>query len=308
MRTLRKTILSASYVAVLTSGPFTICTVGAATTLPVLPLYSGSAPGSEHATQHEIRSPVLGEERVRNVTHPTLTAYLPTDNQATGTAVVIAPGGGFLMLSIQSEGEQVAKWLAARGIAAFVLKYRLNPTPDDGAAFQEQLLELMQSARDQDTAKSVGKTEGAKQAMADGLEAVRLVRQHAAEFGVSPDRIGFLGFSAGGMIAMNLATTYGADSRPNFVGSIYGALPEDHAVPEDAPPLFLAVAADDPLLAGASAPIFTAWRAKNKQAEMHVFQHGGHGFGLKQTGNSSDHWIDEFKWWMQSQGLLKTAR
>jgi len=274
----------------------------------VIPLYAGTAPGSEQATQVEVRDRGMDEARVRNVTRPDLTAYLPRPENATGAAVIIAPGGGFLMLSIESEGEQVARWLADRGVAAFVLKYRLNPTPPDTAAFQAQLLKLIQSARDRDVTKSIDQSEGAQQGMADGLQAVKLVRKRAGDFGVDPDRIGFVGFSAGGIVAMNVATAYDADSRPNFVGCVYGALPTGRKVPDDAPPLFLAVAADDPLLAGASAPIFDAWQEKHRPAELHIFQKGGHGFGMKHTGNSSDHWIDEYFWWMQSQGILTTAK
>jgi acetyl esterase/lipase len=271
---------------------------------PVLPLFPGTAPGSQNATQVELRSVVWGEDRVRNVTRPTLTVYLHEPGKATGTGVIVAPGGGFMMLSIDSEGEQVAKWLASEGITAFLLTYRLNPTPADSAAFQALLIQTLQPKPGEDAIRTLLQTPGAQQAMADGLQAVRRVREHAKEFALEPNRIGFLGFSAGAIIAMNLATTYGADSKPNFVGSLYGALPAGNAVPADAPPLFLAVAADDPLLASASTPIFAAWQAKGRGAELHIFQKGGHGFGLTHKGQTSDHWNQEFLWWLQSQGLL----
>jgi acetyl esterase/lipase len=269
-----------------------------------IPLYTATAPGSEQATQTEVREFAFGEWRIRNVTQPTLTVYLPDRQHATGAGVIVAPGGGFLMLSIESEGEEVAKWLNRRGIAAFLLKYRLNESAADPAEFQNELEELFTPRPEGETAASTAATVGAKLAMADGLEAVKQVRRRAAAWKVSPHRIGFLGFSAGGIVALNAATAYEPGSRPDFVGSIYGALLNGLAPPQDAPPLFLAVAADDPLLAGASAPVFAAWQAAKRPAELHVYQKGGHGFGINHTGNDSDHWTDEFYWWLLAQGLL----
>ena len=273
---------------------------------PTMPLYAGPAPGSEGATQREVRDVLMGEPRIRNVTRPTITFYPPRSGIGTGAAVIVAPGGGFLMLSIQSEGEQVARWLAAHGITAVLLKYRLAETPADGATFQHQVDELIKSAR-AGVHPDIDRSIAAQQAAADGLEAVRLVRRQASAHKIDPHRIGVLGFSAGGMVVMRVATQFDAASRPDFAGSIYGSMPEGQSIPDDAPPLFLAVAADDPLLAGASAPIFSAWRAKGLPAELHIFQKGDHGFGMNRHGNSSDHWIDEFYWWLQSQGLLKAV-
>jgi acetyl esterase/lipase len=255
----------------------------------------------------ESRDVIMNVRVVRNVAHPTLTAYLPVRGSATRTAIIIAPGGGFTELSIGSEGEDVARWLARHGIAAFVLKYRLNPTPKDPAAFEASVKQLIANAsanprflKELNLEESVG----AKLAMADGVAAVRLLRTHSADYGVAPDRIGMLGFSAGGYVALYAGTTPESADRPNFVGSIYGALPPGRELPAKVPPMFLAVAADDPLQGGASLPIFEAWRARNGSAELHEFAHGGHGFGMSMQGTSSDHWIDEFYWWLRSQELL----
>jgi acetyl esterase/lipase len=280
-------------------GPF-----GALASDLVIPLYPESTPAQDGAPK-EVRETLMGEARIRNVTRPTLTAYLPQPSKATGAAVIVAPGGAFMMLSIESEGEQVAEWLADQGVAAFVLKYRLNATPADSAAFQTQLLKMLQSLPSGASVMSILQTPGAQQAMADGLAAIAKIRERASEFGIDRDRIGILGFSAGAMLAMHAATHYAADSRADFVGSIYGALAPGQAIPPDAPPLFLAVAADDPLLAWASAPIFAAWQAAGRAAELHVYQKGSHGFGMKHGGHTSDHWNEEFLWWMQSQGWLK---
>jgi dienelactone hydrolase len=211
------------------------------------------------------------------------------------------------MLSIKSEGEDVAQSLAERGVTAFVLKYRLNETPADPTIFLQQLEQLFASSGHARARRAIQASVGAVQAMSDGMAGVRLVRQRAKEFGLDANRVGILGFSAGALVAMNTATKYDAASRPDFVGSIYGELPEHDEVPDDAPPLFLAVAADDPAFAEASAPIYSAWRQGHHSAEMHVFHKGGHGFGMKRQGTSSDHWLDEFSWWMQSQGLFNRS-
>lgn len=274
-----------------------------------LPLYAGAAPGSEKASQVESGDFFLNEWRARNVTRPELIPYLPDAGAANGTAVIVAPGGGFEFLSMQSEGVQVARWLAARGISAFVLKYRINPTPADLATYEadmKQRFAAMAAGRGA-PAGGIEKTPGGLQGMADGLAAVRRVREQAARWNVAPNRIGIIGFSAGGIVAMNAATKYDAASRPDFAGSIYGALPAGNVVPDDAPPLFLAVSADDPLLAGASQPIFEAWRAKKRAVELHLYEKGGHGYGMNRSGASSDHWIEEFYWWLEAGGLVKSA-
>jgi len=291
-----------------------LCALGA---LPVLaaetgaevPLYAGAAPGSEKASQAESGDFLLNEWKARNVTRPVLIPYLPDAGQANGTAVIVAPGGGFEFLSMQSEGVQVARWLAARGITVFVLKYRLNQTPADAATYEADLKRRFtaMAAGQPPRADDLARTPGALQAMADGLAAVRRVRELAARWNVAPNRIGIIGFSAGGIVAMNAATKYDAANRPDFAGSIYGALPAGNVVPDDAPPLFLAVSADDPLLAGASQPIFEAWRAKKRAVELHVYEKGGHGYGMNRSGASSDHWIEEFYWWLEAGGLVKVA-
>jgi acetyl esterase/lipase len=270
----------------------------------IISLYPGVAPGSEKSTQQEARSAMWNEARVRNVTQPTLTPYLPKPGTATGAAVIVAPGGSFQFLSIESEGEWVAHWLAEHGVVAFVLKYRLIETPADPAAFEAQMTRMFGTPATQAQRDAINGSAGAQQGRADGIEAVRQVRAHAAAYGVAADRIGILGFSAGGMVALHAGTVYAAASRPDFVASVYGALPVGDRVPDDAPPLFLAVAADDPELAGASTPVFAAWQAKGRSSELHIYSNGGHGFGLVHRGAPSDHWIDEFFWWLESHGFL----
>jgi acetyl esterase/lipase len=141
---------------------------------------------------------------------------------------------------------------------------------------------------------------------ADGLAAVAYVREHAADYGVDPHRIGIVGFSAGGSVTMNVATGYAPASRPDFVGVIYGPPPE-RPVPADAPPIFAAVAADDALLGGASLKTFQAWHDAGKSAELHVYAKGGHGFGGRAQGTPSDLWLEELATWLKFQGVAGAA-
>lgn len=269
----------------------------------VISLYSGPAPGSESWTQQEREyfSKDWQTQIVANVTKPTLTVYLPAPDKATGTAVVIAPGGGFYALSINSEGIDVAKWLAARGVAAFVLKYRLIKSGDNAAA---DFGAAMQTPGAFETASR----DVIPLAIADGRNAVGYVRAHAAEFGVSPDRVGLMGFSAGGTIVMAVAFQYDKYSRPAFLAPIYaytGGVPAA-AVPTDAPPMFVAAATDDELgLAPQSVDLYSKWAAAKKPAELHMYSKGGHGFGMRTKGTPSDTWIERFGDWLGTQGLLK---
>ena len=161
----------------------------------VIRLYPGPAPGTEDWTheEQEYFSPIFNTEVVTNVSQPTLTVFKPPSGRANGTAVIIAPGGGFHALSINSEGVDVAKWLNERGVAAFVLRYRLFPTGEDGVRDM-----LAKAADPEQISKDMASV--APHAGADGLAAVRYVRKHAGAFGVDPNRIGFLGFSAGGAV------------------------------------------------------------------------------------------------------------
>jgi acetyl esterase/lipase len=191
-------------------------------------------------------------------------------------------------------------------VAAFLLKYRLEPTPPEPAAFAVLLMRRLNDARKADPVTGAPDRFATEDlATADGAEAVRLVRRDAAKWNVDPHRVGVLGFSAGAILTTNLATAPDPAGRPDFVGVIYGAL--RNPVPRDAPPAFIATAIDDPLLAKAAQPMFDAWRAANRPAELHLYERGGHGFGLVPKGSSSDHWFEEFVWWMEGRGLLKKA-
>lgn len=268
----------------------------------VIPLYPGAAPGSEAAKYPEKQyfSKVWNTEVVTNVTKPTLTLYRPVAG-GNGTAVVICPGGGFMALSINSEGIAVAKRLADEGMTAFVLKYRLAHTGED--ATQEF------AARFADRKSFQAYIEPAeKLAIADGLAAVTYVRNHARDWGVSPNRVGIVGFSAGGTVTAAVGFQYTPEGRPAFVAPVYPAvsLTKDEAVPADAPPMFLAAASDDSLgLAPDSVAIYSKWLAAHKSAELHMYAIGGHGFGMRKQGFPSDKWIDRFTDWLAQNGWMK---
>ncbi len=267
----------------------------------VIPLYPGPAPGSPKADYPEKAyfSKAWNTDVVTNVTQPTLTVYKPAPGTANGAAIVICPGGGFMALSITSEGSDVAKYLAARGMTAFVLKYRLAHTGEDGT--QEFATLYADKAKFADTMKTV-----IPLSIADGLAAVTWVRKHASEYGVSPDRVGIIGFSAGGAVTAGVAFHYTAEGRPAFVAPIYGAFEEQIAVPADAPPMFIAAATDDSLgLAPQSISLYQRWTAANKSAELHMYAKGGHGFGMHTQNIPTDHWIDRFADWLQLKGFLK---
>lgn len=265
-------------------------------------LHEGPAPGSETWTHEECASfsEAFQTEVVTNVVVPTLTPVLP--ERGTETAVVVAPGGGYFALSINSEGFDVARWLAERGVAAFVLKYRLVPTGDDAIAeFGEKV------ASDPDL---VGEDidEVAPLAAADGETAMRLVRDRAAEFDVRADRVGFMGFSAGGNVAMRVAYTRDDRARPDFLAPIYAAgrgldLTDP---PSGSAPMFVVAATDDQLgLASDAVKIYERWRSAELPAELHVYARGGHGFGMRTQGLPSDTWIDRFGDWLVSAGLME---
>jgi acetyl esterase/lipase len=269
----------------------------------VLPLYPGTPPGSAQANypEKEYFSKTWNTEVVANVTKPTLTVFKPSPESRNGTAVVICPGGGFMALSITSEGTDAAKYLAERGVTAFVLKYRLAHTGDD--ATQEFAAMFPEKQRFQEMVATV-----VPLSVADGLAAVNYVRQHASEWGVSPDRVGIIGFSAGGTVAAGVAFRYAPEGRPAFVAPIYGAAAmfKEAPVPGDAPPMFVVAATDDQLgLAPESVALYERWTSAHKSAELHMYAKGGHGFGMRKQNLPTDHWIDRFTDWLQLQGWLK---
>ena len=238
---------------------------------------------------------------MRNVSRATLTPFLPDPAKANGAAVIVAPGGGFRILSMGNEGWEVAQALNERGVAAFVLKYRLHA---HGAG-----LGGIRRANPL-TAPSPGSAAGAAPApspvalpLEDATAAFKLVRARAKEWNVDPNRIGMVGFSAGAGTTM-AATLQSKENKPAFIAPIYGRQSAVE-VPPDAPPMFVALAADDPLFGNNEYGLISAWKKAGRPVEFHLYQNGGHGFGLGNPGRTSTGWFPQFMLWLEVNGMLK---
>jgi len=259
-----------------------------------IPLYTGVAPGSENWKYPEKAAGTPDKPQAQNIVRPVLLHYPAEKANAVGTAVIVAPGGGFRTLMMSYEGVDVAKRLNQMGVDAFVLKYRTVYVDAPAATGRGPATTGPQAG--QNVREMAG---------ADGQQAVRLLRQHAAEFAVRPDRIGIIGYSAGGAVV--LSTVYGpSDGRPDFAVPIYAAGANSNPPPDGAPPLFIAVSADDQAVGyQGSIDLFGAWRKAGLPVELHVFQTGQHGFVKK--GGGADHYLDRVEEWLKLNGWLTKA-
>jgi acetyl esterase/lipase len=275
---------------------------------------NGVPPGSEGWTWGEQImvapwAPEKGRRMVRNVRVPTLTRFSPAPGKANGTSLIIAPGGAFHFLMVDHEGYDMARALAAIGVTCFVLKYRVMRTPesdDEMLGFRDDLQRRLKAAREFSAPGDTPITLDARRwGEDDGRQAIRFVRERAAEFGLDAGRIGIAGFSAGGGVAMGATLEYDASTRPDFTCAVYPALRENVAVPADAPPLFIIISDDDTSVRpAASARLYAAWHEAGVPAELHVFGNGGHGWGMGREGYLSDIWIELFKNWLRAHGLV----
>ncbi|MEV6136860.1 alpha/beta hydrolase fold domain-containing protein [Nocardia sp. NPDC051990] len=230
---------------------------------------------------------------IRNVTQPALSVHRPDPGRATGTAVIVCPGGSFITLT--QSATEISTQLARQGITAFTLRYRLLPTPtQDGQFLQDwgghTMAEIQAHSRI---------------SIQDARQAVRVVRARAATERLDPHRIGILGFSAGGLLALAAATDYDTTARPDFAAPIYPAVWHDYQVPSDAPPLFLCCAADDPgdKVVEKSIALQQDWRNVGRPVEMHIYERGGHGFAERPQGLPCDTWLDRYLDWVRSHGF-----
>ncbi len=266
-----------------------------------LPLWPERFTGEPSSPEIERFSPPPDSVRLlRNVSRPTLTAYLPAPEQANGTAMIICPGGAFHLLAIDHEGVQVAEWFQERGVAAFVLKYSvIESTPDD-AAFDAYMATLLSDVESADKVMR----DASRRAVEEAKHAVAMVRQHATEWGVQPDRVGMMGFSAGGQVTVGAALQESAEIRPNFAAPIYPVFFREIAAPSDAPPMFVAVANDDLWSIPGCLKLHSAWNDAGRPIELHIYAAGGHGFGMTRKSLPCDGWIERLAEWMHMQGLL----
>jgi dienelactone hydrolase len=302
------------------------CTAGTQVQQKTFPIWPGAAPGPEGRTRKEMEflDPHSKEVYVRNVVTPTLTADLPDPAKATGTAIIVVPGGGFSFLR-WTDATQDAEWLASKGVAAFVLKHRLidtGATEEELKRSMERHVKLMMVVAD---AANSGKPlpsldpdlmTAIRLGAEDGRQAIRTLRRDAKRWGIRTDRVGVMGLSSGGLVALGAVMEHDAESRPDFIASIYTPwfsegpkIPPDvpptfigTKVPLDAPPAFIAVASDDFIAVPGSLLIYSAWRSAGRSAELHAYSEGGHGFGVKPQGLPVDGWLERFVDWLNVQG------
>ncbi len=266
-------------------------------------LWEGLPPGAKALPRPETR--VVNEEHwrtyveIHNVSNPSMTMIRPADGKANGSAMVVLPGGAFGILAWDLEGTEVGEFLADRGITAFVLKYRVS----DASLWGK--LKFLFSYSD---LSRIGELLAPKRdaAVEDAMQAIRILRTNAATYGIDPDRVGMMGFSAGAITTMTVVQRADASARPNIAASIYGMAFEPD-VPVEAPPLLMVVAKDDTMMAEASAEIQKAWTAAGKRAELHVLESGGHGFGMGRPGTDSMRFPELLDAWLRSQGFIEAA-
>lgn len=251
--------------------------------------------------EKEYYSQIFQNEVVTNVSIPTLQVFKPEEGKANGTSVIVAPGGGLFALSIKSEGTDVAEWLNEKGITAFVLKYRLVPTGEDGVK------EISDLGANNPQGIELKVAPVLPLSISDGLAAISYVRTHADDFGIEPNKIGFMGFSAGGAVTMGVAFNYTKENRPDYLIPVYPwmSVLGPYQVPEDAPPMLIICSSDDPLgLAAHSVNLYSSWLKVGKSTGLHMYAKGGHGYGMKQQGLPSDHWIARFYDWALAEGIV----
>lgn len=273
----------------------------AADTPQVIFLYPPGSPTLQGKAEKEILTPPNPKPgqyySIKNVHNPSIEVHLPAADKATGAAMVVAPGGGHRELGWPGEALDVADWLNQHGIAAVLLKYRLAQTPNYHYTVEGEALQ-------------------------DTQRAIRLVRVHAKEWGVRADRVGILGFSAGGALAALAAMRFDSGKsdatdpverescRPDFVGMVYaGWSPMEIKIPKDAPPAFLTSAGiDDAFHARQTVEFYSAMFNAKIPVELHIYGHGGHAGGIRSRGGIPfGTWHLRFMEWMTDQGYLKTA-
>jgi acetyl esterase/lipase len=248
------------------------------------------------ASSAEVWNDLTGQRIVRNVARPVLLPVLPAAALANGRTVLVIPGGGYKFVSIDNEGLLVARRLAAAGYTAYVLKYRVQPTPPDAKAFEAALNAEVREMIAKPP-ESRARREVWPDAIADARQALRWLRERAVS-----KRISVIGFSAGAHSGRALIEQPDAGTLPDSLALIYGST---HALAAQAattlPPLFVALADDDPLFGRDGFGLVESWRRAGQRVELHLYERGSHGFGLVPRGTTSDGWIDAYLAWLAKQ-------
>jgi acetyl esterase/lipase len=250
---------------------------------------------------------------LRNVADPTLTIFRPTTAKPNGIGVIVCPGGGWRLLAWEHEGIDVADWLTSLGYTAFLLKYRVRGTPAKQSDYDADMVKLASridvTRRGRKAPRTIGDVvpyetiRDAREAAADdGRRAIEIVRQGAKDWGIDPDKVGMIGFSAGAFLVVDVAIDPRAKPLA-FVAPIYGGETLGRVVPADAPPLFTVMAQDDILLYRLAENLYSDWTDAERSAEMHIYRRGDHGFGMVKQGAPSDRWINLFHDWLADQGF-----
>ena len=271
-----------------------------------IPLNTG---GVENQPASETWFRQWGDPMARNITEATLTPFLPDPDKANGTAVIVTPGGGFMWLSMGNEGWEVAEALAEQGIAAFVLKYRLKPTDESLEDFKTWMNRPRPAPSEtSDTLKNTTQPSTRQRDLSDQLEdaeaAYAMIIDRADEWGIDINRIGMIGFSAGAGLTMH-STLNSKTMKLAFIGPIYGGMgPVD--VPNSAPPMFNIIATDDFLFRGQFG-VIESWYKAGIPVEFHLYQNGGHGFGLGNPNRTSNRWFDSFMHWLEVNKFLEAT-
>lgn len=247
-----------------------------------------------------------GDPMARNISKATLTPFFPEKGKANGATVIVAPGGGYRWLSMGNEGWEVAEALAKKGITAFVLKYRLFPTPESLTDFTAWMNRPRPAPQKPDDAsKSNSPTPPVQMDLSNQLEdaeaAYALIIKNSKEWGVDPNRIGMIGFSAGAGLTMH-ATLHSKTMKLAFIGPIYGGMGPVN-VPENAPPMFNVIASDD-FLFKSQFGVIDSWFKAGRPVEFHLYQNGGHGFGLGNPNRTSNRWFEAFMHWLDVNKFL----
>jgi acetyl esterase/lipase len=269
-----------------------------------IPLNTGNVEG-QPASESWFRQ--WGDPMARNISNATLTPFLPKAGKGNGAAVIVAPGGGFRWLSMGNEGWEVAQALADRGIAAFVLKYRLHATPESLDAFKESMNRTFAAVaaptgEKKETAPPAGPPPmDLSNQLEDAEAAYAMIVKRAAEWRIDTARLGMIGFSAGARLTME-ATLKSKSVELDFIGPIYGGMGAVD-VPKNAPPMFNVIASDDFLFRGQFG-IIDSWFKAGRPVEFHLYQNGGHGFGLGNPDRTSNRWFDAFMYWLEVNDFL----
>jgi acetyl esterase/lipase len=260
---------------------------------PIPPVRGEEIALSDAPLGGEVWNRVFGQVWVRNVERASLYVVRPMNRRANGKAVIVVPGGGYAFVSIDSEGFRVADRLAAQGYTAFVLKYRVNPTPPTSEGFMADMASKFGSL-------GKGELSDCLPAIDDLAAAVALISSRAAEWKIDPKAIGAIGFSAGSRSLIRLLERKKEAALLDHVGLIYP--PMTQTVTGGArPSLFLAIAAGDPLFKQGGLKLVDSWLRESPAVEFHLYYGGEHGFGMMPKGTTSDRWIDQYIDWLAVQ-------